>query len=138
MKVHIQKEKIALKFENINVRANFSTLFQEVNSTHFFLSLQNIYNTSVQFEVKEYGKFMISFFRVLFSPDDVEFFKILWWRFSSSQVLRETPGAALHTENRKRRRGPAKGQVLLTTQWFIIRTWTTFHGSKWKWISESE
>lgn len=68
MKVHIQKEKIALKFENINVR---------VNSTHFFLSLQNIYNTSVQFEVKEYGKFMISFFWVLFSPDDVEFFKIL-------------------------------------------------------------
>lgn len=77
MKVHIQKEKIALKFENINVRANFSTLFQEVNYTHFFLSLQNIYNTSVQFEVKEYGKFMISFFWVLFSPDDVEFFKIL-------------------------------------------------------------
>ena len=81
---------------------------------------------------------MISFFRVLFSPDDVEFFKILWWRFSSSQVLRETPGAALHTENRQRRRGPAKGQVLLTTQWFIMRIWTTFYGSKWKWISESE
>ena len=68
LKVHIQKEKIPLKFENINVR---------VNSTHFFLSLQNIYNTSVQFEVKEYGKFMISFFWVLFSPDDVEFLRIL-------------------------------------------------------------
>lgn len=62
----------------------------------FFKSFKDIHNTSVQFEIKEYGKVVsYCFYIQLFHLIMFDFYSI----FSSSQVLSETHCTPLHPQN---------------------------------------